>query len=350
VLYAIQATGNGHFTRAKEIIPILRQYCDLKIMVSGPTNPKLLEYPIDYHFKGLGFTFGKRGGIDFVKSLKDFRLLRFLTEKNSFEDIAQFDLVINDFEPVSAWAAYEYGVPCVSLGHQWAATSKNAPQPRNLGLKDRIGKFVMKWFAPSDKQYGFHYQSYNEDIFTPIIKDSIQRLKPQNKGHYLVYLPAHAPETICEILANFPEVEWRVFSKFNKEYQEKGSVKLYPFDNEKWIESLANCEGFLCAAGFQATAEALYLGKKLMVIPMKNQYEQVCNAVALSQMGAKTVSTLNKKSIPEIKDWLDNYSSIYENYGDHREELVKKILEEGRPILQEKQAEIPMSWGASQTA
>lgn len=349
-MYAIQATGNGHFTRAKEIIPILRQYCDLKIMVSGPTNPKLLDYPIDYHFKGLGFTFGKRGGIDFIRSLKDFRPLRFLQEKNSFKEVTDFDLVINDFEPVSAWAAFEYGVPCVSLGHQWASITKDAPQPKNLGIKDRIGKFVMTWFAPSDKQYGFHYQSYNKDTFTPVIKESVRRLKPKNKGHYLVYLPAYAPETICQTLRNFPEVEWRVFSKFNKEYKEDGNIKLYPFDNQKWIESFANCEGFLCGAGFQATAEALYLGKKLLVIPMKAQYEQVCNAEALSRMGAQVVTSLNSKALPKIKDWLENYEPITVDYQDERELLVQKILEEGRPIIQEKQAEIPMSWRAVQTA
>ncbi len=35
ILYAIQGTGNGHLTRAKEIIPMLQQKGELDILVSG---------------------------------------------------------------------------------------------------------------------------------------------------------------------------------------------------------------------------------------------------------------------------------------------------------------------------
>ena len=35
ILYAIQGTGNGHLTRAKEIIPILKEKGDVDILISG---------------------------------------------------------------------------------------------------------------------------------------------------------------------------------------------------------------------------------------------------------------------------------------------------------------------------
>ncbi len=41
----------------------------------------------------------------------------------------------------------------------------------------------------------------------------------------------------------------------------------------------------LCGAGFETPAEALFLGKKLMVIPMKGQYEQHINAASLKELG-----------------------------------------------------------------
>jgi hypothetical protein len=37
----------------------------------------------------------------------------------------------------------------------------------------------------------------------------------------------------------------------------------------------------LCNAGFETPAEALFMDKKLFVIPIHNQYEQECNACAL---------------------------------------------------------------------
>ena len=62
ILYAIQGTGNGHLSRARDIIPILQQKGELDILVSGTEAEVKLPYPVRYHFKGLSFVFGKREG------------------------------------------------------------------------------------------------------------------------------------------------------------------------------------------------------------------------------------------------------------------------------------------------
>ena len=46
VLYAIQATGNGHVSRANEIIPMLRQKCELDILLSGTQADVGVNYPV----------------------------------------------------------------------------------------------------------------------------------------------------------------------------------------------------------------------------------------------------------------------------------------------------------------
>ena len=51
----------------------------------------------------------------------------------------------------------------------------------------------------------------------------------------------------------------------------------------------------LCGAGFETPAEALFLNKKLLVIPMKTQFEQKCNAQALKEMGVTVVKKLSYK-------------------------------------------------------
>ena len=35
ILYAIQGTGNGHISRARDIIPVLMQMGELDILISG---------------------------------------------------------------------------------------------------------------------------------------------------------------------------------------------------------------------------------------------------------------------------------------------------------------------------
>ena len=50
-------------------------------------------------------------------------------------------------------------------------------------------------------------------------------------------------------------------------------------------QSLIHCTGIITGGGFETPAEALHLGKKLMAIPIRGQYEQQCNAAALKEMG-----------------------------------------------------------------
>ncbi len=89
--------------------------------------------------------------------------------------------------------------------------------------------------------------------------------------------------------------------------------------------SFTGCKGILCNAGFETPAEALYMGKKLCVIPMKNQYEQVCNAAFLSEMGITTLSDF-KESVNEICHWIENGKPFQIQYPDRTKEILEKIL------------------------
>lgn len=71
ILFAIQATGNGHLSRAREVIPYLEKHGDLDIMVSGSDAEVSVPYPVKYNKHGLGFTFGSKGGVNYWSTLKN---------------------------------------------------------------------------------------------------------------------------------------------------------------------------------------------------------------------------------------------------------------------------------------
>ena len=98
-------------------------------------------------------------------------------------------------------------------------------------------------------------------------------------------------------------VTWEVFSKHSLTAYTKNNVRIKPINNDAFIESMINCEGVLCGGGFETPAEALFLKKKLMVIPMKGQYEQQCNAAALETMGVPVIKSLKKKYLEQITNW-----------------------------------------------
>lgn len=324
ILYAIQGTGNGHLSRARDIIPFLQTQGELDILVSGTQADVELPWPVKYRFKGLSFVFGKKGGIDLLATYQKSRLKRLYNEVKSLP-VEEYDIVINDFEPVSAWACKMKRLPCIGLSHQAAVANKKSPEPKK---KDLVGKAVLKYYAPVTKAYGFHFGAYDKNIFTPVIRGQIRDAKPQHSGHYTVYLPAYSDQRIIKVLGAIKNVQWQVFSKHTDKAYAAGNISISPVNNEAFVESLLTCEGILCGAGFETPAEALFLKKKLLVIPMKGQYEQQCNAAALQTIGVPVIKSLKLKHLETIQSWIVDVQKIQVNYPNSTQRILKMILRE----------------------
>lgn len=323
VLYAIQATGNGHLSRARDVIPVLQsKNIELDILVSGVQADVKLPFEIKYKFHGLSFIFGKKGGVDLYKTYSNANLKKLRKEINQLP-VENYDLIINDFEPVSAWAAKRKKVPCISFSHQAAVLSKKAPKPKKLNF---AGRQILKRYAPTDRQFGLHFESYDNQIFTPIIRQQIREATTKKLNHYTVYLPAYDDHRIFSILSQITETNWQVFSKHNIKEHHQGNVHIRPINNEFFIKSLLSSKGLFCGSGFEAPAEALFLKKKLLVVPMKGQYEQQCNATALYKMGVPVIEALKNKHLPKIKKWVNTHQKINVNFPDQTEAIIDQIL------------------------
>lgn len=323
VLYAIQGTGNGHLCRAIDIIPCLQKRAQVDVLLSGTQADIELPFDIKYRMRGLSFIFGRSGGVDIWKTFTHSRLRTFLKEINTIP-VWEYDLVISDFEPVSSWACYLNDKTCVGLGHQAVVLNKKAPAPEEI---DRVGKFILENYAPTSVAYGFHFKSYSENIFTPVIRQQIRDQQVSDQGHYTVYLPAYEDKLLIKSLANFPKIRWEVFSKHNKHALKVKNIHIQPIHNERFIESMASSSGVLCGAGFETPAEALFLKKKLLVIPMKNQYEQHLNAAALREIGVPVIKNLKAKHRDTIQSWLDHEQHIQVYYDNNIQEIVDQVLE-----------------------
>lgn len=330
ILYAVQGTGNGHLSRAREIIPALQNRAEIDVLVSGTQADISLPIPPKYQYHGISFIFGQSGGIDFTATWRRNHLNQIWKEVNSLP-IEQYDLVISDFEPISCWASQLKGKTCIGLSNQAAVLCPDAPKPK---FRDPMGEAVLRYYAPTTASYGFHFQAYKPTIYTPVIRREIRELQPTDEGHYTVYLPAHNDESILKVLTQLPDVPWQVFSKHSKSSYRCGNIAIQPIREKPFLESLETCSGILCAAGFATPAEALFLQKKLMVVPMKNQYEQQCNAVALKKMGVPVLKSFKKKRLPLILDWLESREVVSVHYPDRTQEMVDSILtKHGLPLV-----------------
>ena len=89
-------------------------------------------------------------------------------------------------------------------------------------------------------------------------------------------------------------------------------------------------KGILCGAGFETPAEALYLNKKLLVVPMKSQLEQHYNAASLKRMGVPVVKKLRKKYLDKIAEWIENDNRVTVDYKNITAEAVAKAVALGK--------------------
>ena len=275
-----------------------------------------------------------RRGLSFVTSrgrLRPFQTLMQNSVRELYRDIVKldlsdFDLVISDFEPISAWAARRQGVPCITIGHQYAFEYAIPIEGDSL-----VSRAIMKFFAPGAERLGLHWHHFEQPILPPII-DTRERALPIRDGQVLVYLGFESPAEVIPLLQRFPRQKFVYYGDFGKPLEDR-NVSLRPLSVQGFKQDIAQSRGVICNAGFELASEALYLGKSLLVKPLQGQMEQLSNALALERLGlGQRMQTLNEEAISR---WLDTAPVPECHYPDVAEAIVNWLLKPQRPTVQQ---------------
>jgi len=284
VLYGVQGTGNGHITRARAMQAALDNVgIEVDWVFSGRDEENFFDMDAfgDYKvFKGLSFA-AKAGKVDLVKTFAEASLGQMYSDISTLE-LSQYQLVVTDFEPVVAWAARKKGVPCIGVGHQYAF-DHDIPKAGNSFASDAI----MKWFAPVTIGIGVHWHHFDQNILPPIIEADSGGGAANDCT--LVYLPFEKSEQVLSVLTQFDH-EF-IFHCGDIAPGWVSNVLVKGFSREGFKDSLHHCDGVICNAGFELASEALSLGRKIMVKPLKGQMEQASNARALLELGLGLVTS-----------------------------------------------------------
>jgi uncharacterized protein (TIGR00661 family) len=279
------------------------------IVVSGKNSQINFPFPIKYNFTGLTFYYNGKGSVDYWKTWKQMKFLQLL--KDVKLDISSYDIVISDFEPITAWAAEFQNKVSVGISNQYSFLSPNTPRPKN---KDFLGETILKWMAPVKQPIGLHFENYDNFIKPPIIRESLENALITNKGHYTVYLSNWNYENLIPYFRNI-NYKFEIFTNVKKSFRYKNCY-IKPIEKTQFNESLKSCEGVITAGGFQTCSEALFLNKKLIVLPINNQYEQLCNVESLKKLGVciGNINDCENFILSETKqqkiDWIEPTDEI----------------------------------------
>ncbi|RYD95027.1 MAG: glycosyl transferase [Sphingobacteriales bacterium] len=307
IFYAVQATGNGHISRAMELLPHLSNYGEVAVFLSGSNSSLDSALPVLLRSKGLSLFYNQSGALDLKQIAKNLSPVAiYKTAKNL--PVEKYDLVINDFEAICALSCRIKNKASVHFGHQASFTSGQVPRPEN---KNKVGEFILKNFARSSLNIGLHFQAYDDFILPPVIKSEIWTAVPEAGDYICVYLPSYSDQETYKYLQQIAGQKFEVFSKEIKVVEQRGNCTFIPVHKERFNQSLIHCAGIITNAGFETPAEAMYLNKKLLVIPIGGQYEQKCNAAAMQHLGPTVVDKISPGFCKQIINWLQQPAPRY---------------------------------------
>ena len=301
IFYAIQATGNGHISRAVQLYPYLKMFGTVDFFMSGNNASLNVDIPIKYKSKGCSLHYSKCGGLDYWEIAKNIKPLQMYRDAKALP-LSDYDVVINDFDSITSLACKIQKVKSVQFGHQASFMSDLTPRPEKNNI---MGELVLKHYAPAPKYIGLHFKKYDSFIHPPIIKDEIFLATPKDLNHISVYLPSFDRECLEKAFHKVKGIEFQWFLNDIKEIRKEGNITYFPVNQKLFNESLINCHGILTGGGFETPAEALFLNKKILSIPIKNHYEQECNAAALKLLGVPVLNKVGDDFHIEIENWLN---------------------------------------------
>ncbi|MBC7884169.1 MAG: glycosyl transferase [Saprospiraceae bacterium] len=322
ILYSVQATGNGHISRAHQLYPHLCALGNVDIMLSGSNATLQMDIPVKYRSRGLSLFYSRCGGLDFFKTLKGFNYPGIIREAKDLP-VEKYDLIINDFDHITARACRFKKVPSIQFGHQASFMSKATPRPDK---KSFFGELVLKKYATASQYVGLHFDRYDDFIFPPVIKEVFIQSRPIDQGHITVYTPAYDEDCLKELFTSLDHVEFHWFLPHVTYPYKEGNIHYFPVDHTYFNDSLIHCHGLITGGGFETPSEALFLGKKLLTIPIDGQYEQQCNAAALEKMGVSRLSFLNQGSKTFLIDWIQKENSTHAVHANNIPETLSYLL------------------------
>lgn len=321
IFYGVQGTGNGHITRARVMAKALyAEGFDVTFQFTGRPSDQYFDMAVFngyQHRDGLTFNTDK-GQVNYIKTALQAKPIRFIKDINAL-DLSDYDLIISDFEPVTAWAAKLQNKPVLGIGHQYAF---NHDIPR-MG-SDPIANNVMRHFAPATSDIGLHWHHFNQPILPPIIETPELPSNIQ-KNKIVVYLPFEDQQKVISCLSGFNNHQFYIYSPQPVACQHK-HIFCLPLSREGFQKDLYDCEGIISNAGFELASESLQLGKKILAKPLHSQMEQISNAAALKQLNYG--STMSELDIGIIKDWLNINQSLRITYPNVASIIVNWIKED----------------------
>jgi uncharacterized protein (TIGR00661 family) len=320
LIFGVCGIGRGHIYRQLPLISHFAHNSRIVIFAFGESFVFFKSYfknntNIKVILVAVPWIHGGPVGINYIKTANEksnkgvnFTLQNFSAMDQAYKFLSgKPDLVVSDYEPISAQYSYSLNVPLVTIDQQSKYFYDGYPtQLGNLGFieeRARLSLFFPKaemriacsfFKPPSDK---ITYGGFEVKLVPVMIRDEITKLKTNNQEiskNVLIYLSPYSSfvqdaKKVIEILFKFSDYSFHLyvskksdFSKIKKQLPK--NIKISFHGDKGFSRILSLSSSVICTAGHMFLSEMMFLGKPVYAIPLQT-YEQKYNAKIIEDNG-----------------------------------------------------------------
>jgi uncharacterized protein (TIGR00661 family) len=321
ILYGVNGEGSGHSTRSKEIIQHLQQQGHTVHVASFDRGLRNLSADFDVtEIYGLRLAYVQnkvRYGKTVVRNLFSAPgAVRSIRQLMRLSDEWAIQLVITDFEPLTARVARHKRLPLISIDNQHCLTHAQITYPRQCRNEAAAAKLVTRLMVPRADAVlitSFFTAPLRREacLFPPILRSEVLQTKASEGEHVLVYVTAPSQQ-LAALLKQVNQTF--VCYGFGRTGQE-GNLLFKAPTMPGFLSDLASCKSVIANCGFSLISEALHLGKPFLAWPVQRQFEQVFNAYYIGETGYGAYwDDLNKERIESFLFNHDTYKHKLATY------------------------------------
>jgi len=304
-IFTVQGEGRGHLTQAISLTQIAREAGHEVVgyavgAVEGRIIPSFFtdfigETPIiQYESPSINYGNGKsvQLGKTAMQGFTNFRTYwKSASKLEAFIKQLQPDGIVNFYESITGIYNLKTGskIPCMSIGHQYLLLNENFESIAEKALDRFLLNINTKITAiGSKKLLGLSFRSIPNDLkrniitVPPLLRQEVKAIQPQKGESWLAYLTHfRLADEIITWSEKHPEVKLDCFwdnPTHKTVYTYSDSLTFHPIDAEKYLEKMTHCAGLISTAGFESVAEAMYLGKPVMMVPVPTPIVQMITA------------------------------------------------------------------------
>jgi uncharacterized protein (TIGR00661 family) len=351
-VFAVQGEGRGHLTQAIALFRILQEqgHTVSCVIVGGDAKRELPDFfrkkinaPI-IRVESMNFSMNpSQKSVNQAKSLL-FNLIRLRTFHKSLRIIRDLideynpHVVINLYEPLMALytLCYPRSFRIISIAHQNIYLHREFRFPGGFRGQALLLKYYTRFLTLGSERIlalSMYPLSRSHDrrliVCPPILRHELFDKTASDEGFLLIYLFSSGfMKDIISWHRKNPDVRLAVFTD-NRDVKErhKGVYRVdenlcfHSLSDEKFLDMMSKCTALVCTAGFESVCEAMYLGKRIMMVPLQGQFEQYCNARDTERIGAGifagnfNLDELYRKStdafpFAEYRQWVNSFTSV----------------------------------------